>query len=189
MSLPGLPYMVAQVDRRAQIAERVATHLPASPPQSRGSPVQRRGATPNSPSEIRVQIFDKWSPCVRSGPRSARLCTDRVPRPKTGRPGQRRRGLEAGADLVTVHVAAAVRLRVEQYDERSFGAGGRNRTDTSLTALRIFIPLRLSPPHLVVTGRSWSGLSLHPNLERGLRRRPSSLYTFPPRRAWLGIAI
>jgi SAM-dependent methyltransferase len=48
----------------------------------------------------------------------------------------------------------------------------------------IFIPLRLSPP----PKGSWSGLSLHHCGCRRLRCRPSSLYTFPIARAWLGIS-
>lgn len=37
--------------------------------------------------------------------------------------------------------------------------------------------------------RSWSGLSLRRSLEKGLRRRPSSLYTFLLSKAWLGIGM
>src|SRR5215472_3041409 len=50
---------------------------------------------------------------------------------------------------------------------------------------QIFVPLRLSPPP---RGRSRSGLSLRHNLW-GRRRRPSSLYTFPFKGAWLGIGV
>ena len=52
------------------------------------------------------------------------------------------------------------------------GAGGRNRTGTGLSALRIFVPLLLSPPPSVV----WTVPS--PWLAR-FRCRPSRLYTFP----------
>jgi hypothetical protein len=37
--------------------------------------------------------------------------------------------------------------------------------------------------------RSWSGLSLRHSPRRDLRRRPSSLYTFLPSEAWLGIGM
>jgi hypothetical protein len=56
-------------------------------------------------------------------------------------------------------------------------AGGRNRTGTGLAALRIFIPLRFSPPP---RGRLWSGLSLHQGCCL------SGLYTLPLTGAWLG---
>jgi hypothetical protein len=47
---------------------------------------------------------------------------------------------------------------------------------------RLCFPPQLSLP---LSG-SWSGLSLHPILNGGL---PSSLYTFPLARAWLGITM
>lgn len=66
------------------------------------------------------------------------------------------------------------------------GAGGRNRTGTGLAALRIFVPATaFAAPRMRVWGLDYP-FALAPSR---LRRRPSSLYTFPPkRRAWLGIA-
>lgn len=79
------------------------------------------------------------------------------------------------------------------------GAGGGSRTLTSLAALRIFLRTSafaaLAQVRLGRSRGSWSGLYLRhtPESGPGLRRCPSSLYTFPvgrvPRRAWLGIAI
>jgi len=65
----------------------------------------------------------------------------------------------------------------------NFGAGGRTRTGTGLAALRIFIPLRLSPPPSGVRGLDYPF-----TLARSFRCCPSSLYTFPLAGAWLGIA-
>jgi hypothetical protein len=69
--------------------------------------------------------------------------------------------------MIRLPVASASR-------QKRSGAGGRNRTDTSLSALRIFVPLRLSPPLISVRGLDYPFA-----LAAGLRRRPSSLYTFP----------
>jgi hypothetical protein len=69
------------------------------------------------------------------------------------------------------------------------GAGGRSRTGTGLSALRIFVPLRLSPrnPALSMPESSGSGLSLHPSRAAlGAARLVSTPSRF---RAWLGIAI
>jgi hypothetical protein len=77
------------------------------------------------------------------------------------------------------------------------GAGGGNRTPTGLTTLRIFVPLRLSPParpKAAVRGLDYP-FTMTGDRERitDVRRCPSSLYTFrsePGGRdgtAWLGI--
>ena len=55
------------------------------------------------------------------------------------------------------------------------GAGGRTRTRTGLSALRIFVP---ATAFAAAVRRLGSGLSLHPARPR-LRCCPSSLYTFP----------
>ena len=60
---------------------------------------------------------------------------------------------------------------------RECGAGGRTRTGTSLSALRIFVPLRLSPPPV----RAFVVWTIPSPWPQGRRRRPSSLYTFPGR--------
>jgi hypothetical protein len=54
------------------------------------------------------------------------------------------------------------------------GAGGRSRTGTDLSALRIFVPLRLSPPPSGVRGLDYPF-----TLAMCCRCCPSSLYTFP----------
>ncbi len=43
-------------------------------------------------------------------------------------------------------------LALAPADMNKSGAGGRSRTGTGLSALRIFIPLRLSPPPKGVRG-------------------------------------
>jgi hypothetical protein len=65
----------------------------------------------------------------------------------------------------------------------SFGADGGTRTRT-LREKQIFLPLRLSPPPSAFV--AWTVPSPWP---LGRRRRPSSLYTFPQSRAWLGIGL
>jgi hypothetical protein len=83
---------------------------------------------------------------------------------------------------------------------RKSGAGGRTRTGTGLSALRIFLPLRLSPPWSVggspplaqVRGLDYPFTLVFAGQGDHVRCCPSSLYTFPGTfvpRAWLGIAI
>ena len=54
-------------------------------------------------------------------------------------------------------------------------------------SLRIFMPLRLSPPRDPRKGTRVRGLDYPFTLAKGRRCCPSSLYTFPGDRAWLGI--
>jgi hypothetical protein len=74
-----------------------------------------------------------------------------------------------------------------RYGRDKSGAGGGSRTHTSSRALRIFIPLRLSPPPSGVRGLDYPFTSTPVSIDV-FRRRPSSLYTFPSSGAWLGIA-
>ncbi len=82
---------------------------------------------------------------------------------------------------------------------RKSGAGGRNRTGTGLSALRIFLPataFAASPCACAPEASLWSGLSLHHGVRReaialGAARlvsTPSHTRPFGLRRAWLGIA-
>jgi hypothetical protein len=87
-----------------------------------------------------------------------------------------------------------VALQAQQLRRLGGGAGGRTRTGTGLAALRIFLPLRLSPPRPRAAARGRvRGLDYPFTVARTrVRCCPSSLYTFSGTfapEAWLGIAI
>ena len=93
-----------------------------------------------------------------------------------------------GAGCASHSPCAATRALRRIFRADKDGAGGGTRTPTGLATLRIFLPLRLSPPGRKGQHRSWSGLSLRPIRESGRRRCPSSLYTFRQSTSSVGLA-